>query len=198
MLSPCRSLKAVNNINIRCRAHQHPLTSASLLLLWPCRFPDFSLLSPTHDYNSVIDAVFISHFHMDHVGALPYFTEVGPLLLLALECCRVLLYSGGFGSCNQGDCISSIKTEQQQSQQEGTYAVGPSELFSKQIVQSAMYHRSSWRCNCHAHSGAATKTQSPPLLCTLLCVSLPGSGVWLQWSCVHDTPHTCHRPYHAA
>lgn len=41
-----------------------------------CRFPDFSVLSPTHDFTSVIDAVFISHFHMDHVGALPYFTEV--------------------------------------------------------------------------------------------------------------------------
>eukprot|EP00775_Hariotina_reticulata_P005494 gene5494-5729_t len=40
------------------------------------RFPDFSILSPTHDYNSVIDAVFISHFHLDHIGALPFFTEV--------------------------------------------------------------------------------------------------------------------------
>src|SRR5512139_3885795 len=40
------------------------------------RWPDFSLLGHSHDYTSVIDAVFISHFHMDHVGALPYFTEV--------------------------------------------------------------------------------------------------------------------------
>lgn len=41
------------------------------------RFPDFSLLGPPDpDYTSVIDAVLISHFHMDHVGALPYFTEV--------------------------------------------------------------------------------------------------------------------------
>lgn len=42
-----------------------------------CRFPDFSILSPTHDFTSVIDAVFISHFHLDHIGALPFFTEVG-------------------------------------------------------------------------------------------------------------------------
>jgi predicted metal-dependent RNase len=41
-----------------------------------CRFPDFSLLSPSGDFTSAIDAVFISHFHLDHVGALPYFTEV--------------------------------------------------------------------------------------------------------------------------
>jgi integrator complex subunit 11 len=40
------------------------------------RFPDFSLLAPDGDYNSVVDAVFITHFHLDHVGALPFFTGV--------------------------------------------------------------------------------------------------------------------------
>lgn len=41
-----------------------------------CRFPDFSLLCPSGDFTAAIEAVFISHFHLDHVGALPYFTEV--------------------------------------------------------------------------------------------------------------------------
>lgn len=55
----------------------HPQTPPTHTHTLPTsRFPDFSLLSPSNDYTSVIDALFISHFHMDHVGALPYFTEV--------------------------------------------------------------------------------------------------------------------------
>ncbi|KAF3340690.1 cleavage and polyadenylation specificity factor subunit 3-II [Carex littledalei] len=43
-------------------------------------FPDFSLISP-----SDISCVVITHFHLDHIGALPYFTEVcgynGPIYM---------------------------------------------------------------------------------------------------------------------
>lgn len=35
------------------------------------RFPDFSLLNPL----SSLDAILISHFHLDHAAALPYLTE---------------------------------------------------------------------------------------------------------------------------
>eukprot|EP00163_Fabomonas_tropica_P029695 TRINITY_DN645_c1_g2_i2.p1 TRINITY_DN645_c1_g2~~TRINITY_DN645_c1_g2_i2.p1 ORF type:complete len:101 (+),score=9.35 TRINITY_DN645_c1_g2_i2:103-405(+) len=49
------------------------------------RFPDFSLISRSGSYNNVIDAVIISHFHLDHCGALPYFTEMcgydGPIYM---------------------------------------------------------------------------------------------------------------------
>ncbi|OAG29746.1 integrator complex subunit 11 [Nematocida displodere] len=38
------------------------------------RFPDFKLLGPG-PYTGIIDCVIISHFHMDHCGSLPYFTE---------------------------------------------------------------------------------------------------------------------------
>ena len=49
------------------------------------RFPDFTYLSRTGDFDLVLDCVIISHFHLDHCGALPYFTEMcgynGPVLM---------------------------------------------------------------------------------------------------------------------
>ncbi|CAL9111176.1 unnamed protein product [Musa textilis] len=49
------------------------------------RFPDFSLISKTGDFDSALTCVVITHFHLDHVGALPYFTEVcgyhGPIYM---------------------------------------------------------------------------------------------------------------------
>ncbi|EOB13354.1 Integrator complex subunit 11 [Nosema bombycis CQ1] len=49
------------------------------------RFPDFSYLSRIGDFNRVLDCIIISHFHLDHSGALPYFTEVcgynGPIYM---------------------------------------------------------------------------------------------------------------------
>jgi len=38
------------------------------------RFPDFSHVG-VGDLTEVIDAVLVSHFHLDHCGALPYLTE---------------------------------------------------------------------------------------------------------------------------
>ncbi|KAJ1512687.1 hypothetical protein HMI54_015477 [Coelomomyces lativittatus] len=49
------------------------------------RFPDFSYLTRSGTLDSVVDAVLISHFHLDHCGALPYMTEKvgynGPLIM---------------------------------------------------------------------------------------------------------------------
>ncbi|KAF7684119.1 Integrator complex subunit 11 [Astathelohania contejeani] len=49
------------------------------------RFPDFSFISRTHSFDKIIDCIIISHFHLDHCGALPYFTEVlgysGPIYM---------------------------------------------------------------------------------------------------------------------
>lgn len=49
------------------------------------RFPDFSYLSKTGNFDKAIDCIIISHFHLDHCGALPYFTEIckynGPIYM---------------------------------------------------------------------------------------------------------------------
>jgi integrator complex subunit 11 len=49
------------------------------------RFPDFSYISKTGQFTQQIDLVVISHFHLDHCGALPHFTEVcgydGPIVM---------------------------------------------------------------------------------------------------------------------
>ncbi|KAL5553250.1 hypothetical protein UlMin_040651 [Ulmus minor] len=53
------------------------------------RYPDFSLipkLEGSHSgFDDSLDCVIITHFHLDHVGALPYFTEVcgyrGPIYM---------------------------------------------------------------------------------------------------------------------
>eukprot|EP01104_Vermistella_antarctica_P013832 TRINITY_DN4257_c0_g1_i1.p1 TRINITY_DN4257_c0_g1~~TRINITY_DN4257_c0_g1_i1.p1 ORF type:complete len:628 (+),score=142.44 TRINITY_DN4257_c0_g1_i1:279-2162(+) len=49
------------------------------------RFPDFSYVSTDGHLEKVIDAVVITHFHLDHCGALPYFSEMcgydGPIYM---------------------------------------------------------------------------------------------------------------------
>ncbi|KAI4367936.1 hypothetical protein MLD38_016558 [Melastoma candidum] len=49
------------------------------------RYPDFSRISPSGDFTAALDCIIITHFHLDHVGALPYFTEVcgysGPIYM---------------------------------------------------------------------------------------------------------------------
>ncbi|GBG61410.1 hypothetical protein CBR_g20441 [Chara braunii] len=49
------------------------------------RFPDFSSITKTGNFTDVVDVVVITHFHLDHCGALPYFTEVcgydGPIYM---------------------------------------------------------------------------------------------------------------------
>eukprot|EP01132_Coremiostelium_polycephalum_P008042 gene8042-9890_t len=49
------------------------------------RFPDFSYISKTREFTKVIDCVIITHFHLDHCGALPYFSEMlgydGPIYM---------------------------------------------------------------------------------------------------------------------
>lgn len=54
------------------------------------RFPDFSYIVPEGPATLHIDCVIISHFHLDHCGALPYFTEMVSISQMVLE--KVLIY----------------------------------------------------------------------------------------------------------
>ncbi|XP_031122846.1 cleavage and polyadenylation specificity factor subunit 3-II [Ipomoea triloba] len=49
------------------------------------RYPDFSRISQSGDFTSALSCIIITHFHLDHIGALPYFTEVcgynGPIYM---------------------------------------------------------------------------------------------------------------------
>ncbi|KAL9256140.1 Cleavage and polyadenylation specificity factor subunit 3-II-like protein [Drosera capensis] len=49
------------------------------------RYPDFSRISKSGDFDAELACVIITHFHLDHIGALPYFTEVcgynGPIYM---------------------------------------------------------------------------------------------------------------------
>ncbi|KAF8821272.1 metallo-beta-lactamase domain-containing protein [Cardiosporidium cionae] len=54
--------------------HQPPFTSSTYT--HASSIPTIKeLLLNAHDFNSVVDCVIISHFHLDHCGALPFFTE---------------------------------------------------------------------------------------------------------------------------
>lgn len=48
------------------------------------RLPDFDHIKKGRDINDCIDLVLVTHFHLDHCGALPYLTEYhkysGPIL----------------------------------------------------------------------------------------------------------------------
>ncbi|KAI7750870.1 hypothetical protein M8C21_025276, partial [Ambrosia artemisiifolia] len=49
------------------------------------RYPDFSRISKSGDFDNAFSCIIITHFHLDHIGFLPYFTEVcgynGPIYM---------------------------------------------------------------------------------------------------------------------
>ncbi|KAJ8320298.1 hypothetical protein KUTeg_001885 [Tegillarca granosa] len=62
------------------------------------RFPDFTYITRTGKLTNHLDCVIISHFHLDHCGALPYMSEMvgydGPIYMThpTKAICPILLY----------------------------------------------------------------------------------------------------------
>ncbi|XP_074883345.1 integrator complex subunit 11 isoform X2 [Buteo buteo] len=61
------------------------LSAALLQFCLKRRFPDFSYITQNGRLTDFLDCVIISHFHLDHCGALPYFSEMvgydGPIYM---------------------------------------------------------------------------------------------------------------------
>ncbi|KAG6402755.1 hypothetical protein SASPL_134966 [Salvia splendens] len=89
------------------------------------QYPDFSLISDSGEFTSSLSCVIITHFHLDHIGALPYFTQVcgyeGPIYMtyptkalapLALEDYRNTFERGGekaqFTSEHIAECMKKV------------------------------------------------------------------------------------------
>lgn len=71
----------------------------TLISLWQRRFPDFSYINNGASLDEFVDCVIISHFHLDHCGALPYMSEMigynGPIYMThpTKAICPILLVS---------------------------------------------------------------------------------------------------------
>ncbi|OMH80814.1 Integrator complex subunit 11 [Zancudomyces culisetae] len=92
------------------------------------RFPDFSLIAGAGSFTERIDALVITHFHLDHCGALPHFTEQlgydGPIYMTAptKAICPILLEdyrkitvekkgeTNFFTTQNIRDCMNKVVT----------------------------------------------------------------------------------------
>lgn len=120
------------------------------------RFPDFSYISRTRSFDKAIDCVIISHFHLDHCGALPHFTEVcgygGPVYMTqpTKEVCPVLLEDfrkivagkgdGIFTSQDISNCMKKVVTismNETYKHDEGFY-ITP--YYAGHVLGAAMFH----------------------------------------------------------
>lgn len=122
------------------------------------RFPDFSYLSRIGDFDKVIDCIIISHFHLDHSGALPYFTEVcgydGPIYMttptkavipILLEDFRKIsapkIKDGKFFSYNDiQTCLKKIKTINihETYKHDEDFFITP--YYAGHVIGAAMFH----------------------------------------------------------
>ncbi|KAF9589467.1 hypothetical protein IFM89_024229 [Coptis chinensis] len=148
------------------------------------RYPDFSRIPNATDFTKSITCIIITHFHLDHIGALPYFTEVcgydGPIYMtyptkalapLMLEDYRkVMVDRRGeeeqFSSQNIVDCLKKVtavdlrQTVKVDDELEirGYYAghvIGAAMFYAK-VKDSALVYTGDYNMTPDRHLGAAS------------------------------------------
>ncbi|EKX46018.1 hypothetical protein GUITHDRAFT_70813 [Guillardia theta CCMP2712] len=89
------------------------------------RFPDFRYISKEGNFTGLIDLVIISHFHLDHCGSLPYFTEV-------------LGYDGPMYATHPTKAIMPILLEDYRKISVERRGVEEKDMFSSQQIKDCM------------------------------------------------------------
>ncbi|XP_077210581.1 cleavage and polyadenylation specificity factor 73 kDa subunit-II isoform X2 [Tasmannia lanceolata] len=136
------------------------------------RYPDFSRISESGDFDSALTCIIITHFHLDHVGALPYFTEyptkaLAPLMLEDYR--KVMVDRRGeeeqFSSDNIVECMKKVTTvdlkqtvQVDKDLQIRAYYAGHvlgAAMFYAKVGESAMVYTGDYNMTPDRHLGAA-------------------------------------------
>ncbi|KAL7173996.1 hypothetical protein ACSBR2_033280 [Camellia fascicularis] len=136
------------------------------------RYPDFSLISKSGDFNNALSCIIITHFHMDHIGALPYFTEVcgydGPIYmtyptkalapLMLEDYRRVMVDRRGeeeqFTSENIVQCMKKVDKDLQIRAYHAGHVLGAAMSYAK-VRDAAIVYTRNYNMTPDRHLGAA-------------------------------------------
>ncbi|KAL7148477.1 hypothetical protein ABFS83_06G180800 [Erythranthe nasuta] len=148
------------------------------------RYPDFSLISTNSgDFTDSLSCIIITHFHLDHIGALPYFTQVcgynGPIYMtyptkalapIMLEDYRKLIFEGReeekqFSSEDIAECMKKVTAvdlkqtiQVDKDLQIRAYYAGHvigAAMFYAKVGDSAMVYTGDYNMTADRHLGAA-------------------------------------------
>lgn len=122
------------------------------------KFPDFSFLGRAGSIDGVVDCIIISHFHLDHCGALPYLTEVvgysGPIYMthptravlpVLLEDCQKILQMKNrdgrvYTADDIGRCMEKVTALDMNEAVEVAGGLVITPYYAGHVIGAAMFH----------------------------------------------------------